>query len=313
MNDTGTKTRTEDIDVVDALRHVAMLVRVRTRAPGELRIDRRTTREVEQNKNAETGTVSTQVKRFKAAKEWDGAIRRHQKEAGLIVKHYSTPWGEDEARCLPNENFMDCARDFDKHAKEVERLTEEIESRADELAELCNRALGDLEVEPVTGNTFRNAYALEIEFHEIPQGSYKGMPKQVREWLQLKYRAQIEERFNEGLMLGLKRLAEPLQHLVERIDVFEKRDAKTKGNKDTFKDSVTTNVKEVVEILSSFNLLKDPKIQDFINGLVVFRHVDAKMLRNDDQLRAGVRAKAQETIDRLSRMMGPIQNPGSKP
>src|SRR5262245_27231239 len=121
MSDTARVQTGQEPSIIEALRTVSMLVRVRCRAPGEMRVDRQTTREVERGKEAAEGTGSYEIKRFKAAKEWDGAIRKHQREAVKVVKHRTIPWGDDENRCLPTENFMDLVTDFDVHRKEVER------------------------------------------------------------------------------------------------------------------------------------------------------------------------------------------------
>ena len=300
------QVRDDGPSIVDALRQVGMLVRVTCTAPGELKTDRRASEEADEAKKAKRGTGTMKVRMFNGVEEHK-KVKKLQKEAVKALDHRSTPWGQDSQRLLPNGNFMDFIKPFTAIKEEIEEIVKSIETNAEDVCRRANAAKGDYDVEDLTPEDVIGVYSIAIEFQEIPPANFPGMPKEAQEWLSEQYAKRAEARYQEGIKLGFARLLEPLTNMVEGIDKFDTAKAKGKEEKSrgegAFRDTLTENVKKAVDCLASFNLLDDEDLKEFTNSLILFQNIDADKLRKDSQLRAGVKTKAQETIERLRGMM----------
>lgn len=292
--------------IVDALRQVGMLVRVTCTAPGTLKTDKRASEEADTAKKAKRGTASMKVRIMNGIDE-DKEVRKLQREAIEVLDHRTTPWGQDSQRLLPNGSFMDFIKRFTAIKERIEELISTIEMNADTICAKANAAKGEFDVDDLKPDDLIGVYSISIEFQEIPAAHFPGMPPQAQEWLSEQYAKRAEVRYQDGLKLGFARLLKPMSDMVERLEAYEKAQAAGKGEKargeGSFRDTLTENVKEAVESLSSFNLLNDPDLKEFTNSLILFQNVNAKDLRSDAQLRAGVKTKAQETIERLKNLM----------
>lgn len=118
-------------------------------------------------------------------------------------------------------------------------------------------------------------------------------------------RADIEARTRDALADGMRdvweRVAERVGHMAKKLNEFQPATEPGQKNQGVFRDSLVENVRELVRLLPSLNLTGDAKLDAIAKRMEaeLCGH-DADTLRQSDNIRAGVAAKAEAILKDVS-------------
>lgn len=121
-------------------------------------------------------------------------------------------------------------------------------------------------------------------------------------------RADIEAQVREGAAAAVKdvyrRVADVTGRMAERLASY--KPAKGKGDKSegVFRDSLVENVRDLIEVLPMLNITGDPELVAMVERLRPLAAWDAKVLRENADVRKDVAREAQKILDQVSDFLG---------
>lgn len=303
LNYTTPNNLTPD-EIGEAVRHTCMLVAVRMRALGLTRTDREASRQVEDNAQASRGAARVTVSRLPGADQFHKAMIKIQMETRAAVSAITMPYGNNEGwRLLPNVNWdrltTTVAQARQAHSAMLEKYKEAL---PDVLAQArANR--GTLNVDIPTEEEIISGYSMEVEFRDIPEGNFKGMPESVSQKLKVHVGRQVAAAMEQAQRDTFERFLPHLTRFVERLELYDQREqaqaaGQDVGRKGVFRDSLVENLKELVEVVDSFNVLGDERLVELKEkvGAII---VSPEKLRDSQPAREEAREKARSVLSTL--------------
>ena len=233
----------------------------------------------------------------------------HMKELNRIAsaaraRHYelTLPWLDEGGRILPTAgyfNYSKTVREFqdafnkeaDAFAKSYPTMIEEAKTR---LKKMFNE--GDYP----DAEYIRERFDFDMQLMPCPDASdfRVDLADEHREDI----RAEIEERMKGALenamQIPVERIIGVVGHMVDRLNAYKPAKAgsgdRTEG---LFRDSLVTNIRDLVELLPSFNLTANKALTDLTKRMQksLIQH-DGAELRQDKDVRKAVLAEAEKIL-----------------
>ena len=295
--------------VLEALKQTTTLACIETGALGLERIDRAASEKA----NADAGAVrkagTVRVNRLAGADEFHKQIISIQHSACALLKSKSQPFGEeDKWRLLPNAQFEALVQSLAPIMEEYKHAVQVLEENADSILERAARNVGTFDVKLPTKAELVGRYRLRPEFRPIPDGAnFRGLDSNTIEKLRERHDARLEEAVHIAQKDTLERFAAPLQNFVQRMVAYDEREIRinagdTKGKDKTgcFRDSVVGNIKELHDVLKSFNITGDSRFDELYEDLKDLVNVKPDALRDNQPVREAMTARAKAVIDNLN-------------
>lgn len=285
------------------LSQVATIVSVSSTSLGMTRKDKTAGLDSERQHQAKHGIASVNVSRLAGAEDRIKGIRQQVTAAREAVTDTTTAWGD--RRLLANVNIEKMLKRWMPIKDEFDRQVSALKRDAADLIRQAQQNLGSFQIEVPTEEEILNAFSLDFKMEAIPDASKftSNLDAQVEAELKRRFEADIAAAYQQAQQDALKRLAKPLENLVERMGAYQKReDAKANGIDDKegyFRDSVIDNVNKVADVFASFNLTGDPALDALARQLDVFRGLDAEALRKHKDIRDATSQKAQDILKSL--------------
>lgn len=301
---------TENTDTLgDAVRNTCILATIHFRALGLNRTDKQASSDVTMQAGAASGAARVVVSRLPGADEHHKAITKAQRDARAVLWRLSMPYGNDDGwRLLPNVNWSRllpelsaCKNEFDKALNAFLADLPQVRARA-----LANK--GTLNVEIPTDDELRSAYGMETEFRPINDGQFKGLPPAVTQKLEAHAKVKLEAAAQAAVHDTLERFVQPLDHFIERMVKYDEREAALSRGEDigrhgAFRNSVVDNVKELVEVVSSFNVTGDERLAQLEQRLAPLM-VAPDTLRDSQPVRYEAEMAARQVLADLKEWIG---------
>jgi hypothetical protein len=279
----------------------AMLVGLTVRRWHPYCTDQKVSKDVAQRNNANSD-MGRYRKRL-IAKEVFAATRAC--ETKLRVKHHflTLPWADDGYRILSSTGYFPYIKaineEIDKFKAEVAKFLPEYpryrEEAKKELNSLFNEA--DYPSESEIANKFIAYY----DIRSIPAGEDIRVDIGVQELK--KVQAAADARAEETIKAAIKdiwvRLQEVVSHASERLKAYSVgKDGKVEH---TFRDSLITNIIELLDVVPALNVLGDPEITKFADAIrASMTQHPAEVLRDDEKLRVKTAWAADEILAKMS-------------
>jgi len=232
----------------------AMLVRVSISQWTARRHDAQATREVIENHGARSDAG-----RFNKALVDPEALRPVQKIANEArTFHYAQtlPWGDDDARILPAENYLEYTRALRDLGATFDQAARDFAGQYPELIERARVALNGLfraDDYPAAGDILRR-FSFSVSVSPLPDAADFRVSLGTEETARV--RTQIEKDTQAavaGAMRDLwERLRDVIRHAAERL---RDRDA-------IFRDSLLKNIAELCALIPRLNLTGDPALAE---------------------------------------------------
>jgi hypothetical protein len=231
-----------------------------------------------------------------------------QKQARENLQTLSTAWGAGKRRLLPNANFQTWIGQQGRLEDEFKDAVKEFVDKADEVLATAKANLGSYNIPLPTKHDIETSYAMSYTLEPIPDGSHFKGDAEVERYLKERFEEHIAAAASESRQDALRRLAEPLSKLAERLEAYDKREREIAngaepGRTGAFYDSAVENVIEVAKVFRSFNVLNDPEMNKISDKIEAFTKINGDMLRNRADIRTAATARAREVIASLDGLL----------
>lgn len=216
------------------------------------------------------------------------------------------PWSDDSGRILHQTGFQDFTKKMNEltqqfHAEVKKILPDEktyLELKA--AAKVAFGALYDETLYPPYASAL-SKFGVEIKVNPITTGADFRVDVGDKELERL--RAEIDrdrqQTIDEAMKEPFKRLQEVLAHMAKRLNAYAV-DPESGKVQNTFRDSLVTNITEILDVLPSLNLTGDPALTQFGNQIrKELTEYTGMALRDDAKLRKAVAVKAEAILDKM--------------
>ena len=258
--------------------------------------DKRASEKVTSDNNASAGVANVSKKLLADCAE---LVAIQKLTANIRNMHYgmTMPWSDTGLRLLPTAQYF-------KYHEQMTAMRNEYESLVDKFLrdydnEIINAQLklGDLfdPCEYPTAESLRAKFGFRLSYIPLPDaGDFRidvgnEATDQIRTEYQSYYSRQLESAMNDVW----KRLYEKLSNMSEKLDY-------TDDNKKIFRDTLVSNVTDMVELLNVCNVTGDTQMSAMANKLdEALRGITPDALREDQHLRAETKRTVDDVIKSL--------------
>ena len=181
-----------------------------------------------------------------------------QAESAARTFHYENtlPWKDDGARILPAANFAHYSAEMRRLKSDFQAATMEFCGSYPELMDQARRDLNGL-FDPAdypSSDKIARKFSFEVEVDPLPTGEDFRVDLQAGEVDRIK--AAIEDRLKAAERAAM---ADCFNRL---YDVVRKAAEKLTDKTAIFRDSLVTNIQDLVDLLPHLNLTNDPRLED---------------------------------------------------
>lgn len=286
---------------MNVLSHKAVLVGVKIRRWTGRRLDHRVTDEVHQNH----GTTDDAGRYNKQLLPKDAFSRINSVRSAARTAHYTLtlPWMDEGARILPSTLYDDFSKRFRKYQTDFDEAADEFAQLYPKYLEAAPARLKDTfdaedypEPKRVRGMFGFHTYVLPCpDAKDFRVSLTADAVKDIQSDFEARMKASLEDAMKEPY----RRIVEVVSKMAERLKAYN---PKTKEG--VFRDSLVTNVQEVVELLPSFNLADDKSLTAMIKRIEKELCVnEASDLREDDKVRKVVAKAAEDILKQAEALM----------
>jgi hypothetical protein len=266
------------------------------------RYDRKVTDEVHKANEAasDTGSYNKRLLPKGSTAKIDSVVNA----ARDYHRTHTLPWLDDGVRILPAAKYMEYAERMKDYRQEFEQEAKAFLLEYPKLVKQQKTRLGKMfnETDYPAAKELADWYAWNLVTFPFPDARDFRVGELVPDMATVK--ADLQKRMDaiweEALGDVGTRIADVVGRMKDRLKAY-KPGKPGKRAEGTFKDSLVDNVRELAEILPSFNLTGDPKFTKIIEQMQkdLCKH-DAEVLREDDTIRKKVAASADSILTAVS-------------
>lgn len=205
------------------------------------------------------------------------------------------PWAADGARIISSQNYLPFTAEFSKRKADFENAVAQFLNQYPTLREMARRKLGDLfsESEYPEADQLARKFQCEMRILPIPDIS--------------DFRVEISDAEKRAFLESMERVEkEALQECYRRLfDVVSKAADRLKQPDAIFRDSLVSNINELVELLPRLNPLQDPQLDALraeVNSVV--SKVSAESIRSSETTREATAKSLSDIADKMGAFMG---------
>ena len=224
---------------------------------------------------------------------------RYLRKISTSIRRYhrsnTLPWGEQDARILPSQHYMEYMKGLRTLIAEYDKNVEAFCKSLPALYTKAKSRLGKMykpDEYPDIADVRKRYYA-EVQISPVPVANDFRVVKLDKKELET-IKKNIEEEKS-------KAAEEALKHLWERLQTPIKKMVEKLSDKDgEFRDSLVNNITSIVELIPKLNF-GDAKLNEFANDVKKkLCVVDPQELRKDEKVRKDTAKKAKEILDKIS-------------
>lgn len=281
-----------------ALSNRALLVNLNISQWSARKLDKQVSHEVNTQKRA----TSTAGRFNKLLLPVDDLLTTVHQKTGLLrayVAKHTLPWGMNDCRILPADNYLDFTTGFRKERDEWEVLVNRFLADYDYLAfTKAPQHLGDLydARDYPTVNEIADKFRIGLSVMPVPSDDFRvQLADEHIDHLRQEITASLEQAQKEAMADCWHRLFDRVKHIAEQL-------SKDKGR---IYDSLIENAQETCSILTRLNITGDPQLEQMrseVEAKLVQHQADD--LRADTALRATVADDAKAIMDKMAAFMG---------
>lgn len=236
-------------------------------------------------------------------------LRQVSDQARIYHNRHTQPWLDDGVRILATTMFLDYSAEMSKYKNAFDAAVNEFVSQYPKYIEEAKKELGDLfdEHDYPKASDIKRRFAWHLHILPCPNSEdfRVDLADEQMEAIKRDLDATLESQVKSALKDTARRLAEMIGHMAEKLKEYKPANKKS-GAKATnqFRDSLVDNIRELAELLPSFNLDDDPDFEKLTKRIKeeLCQH-DAAVLREDDAVRKEVRASAEEILKQVNDFM----------
>jgi len=218
--------------------------------------------------------------------------------------HYANtlPWtdGTSGWRLLPSANFMQYSDHTRRVAADFERMADTFEVAYPYLREKARERLSDLwrEQDYPSIAEIRRKFAFRLEYAPLPaHGDFRlDLPSATLNDLE----SQVQDRITRATQAAAADCWERLHTVVSNM-----HERLTDERTGIFRDTLVTNVRDLVDVLARLNVTDDPQLEQMrVRVMTQLAVHEPQTLRDDPEVRQDTAAKAAAILDAMSAVYG---------
>jgi hypothetical protein len=286
--------------IIEALKETTILACVSTRALGLERTDKAASQRAVTENSAVAKAARVQVNRLAGADDLHKTIVSIQNMAAQVLKANSQPFGEeDKWRLLPNVRFEKFLQQMHPIKLDYDKAIDRLRNEAPAIIDAARANVGTFDVSLPSVEEMIGAYEMRTDFRPVPDSSnFRGLNENTINKLRERTDNQIANAVSIAQTDTLKRFVDPLERFIERMQAYDTREPGKKAG--IFRDTVVTNIKELHEVLDSFNITGDERLTQLGNLLGSLVNTTPQELRDLPVIRQSATSRAQEVLSNLN-------------
>ena len=275
----------------------AMLVEVNISNWTGRKKDKRASQDVV-TQNAAAAGVANVNKKLLADSDSLRAIQQHVTATRAMHANMTMPWSNSGLRLLPTAQYFKYNQAMTQMQNEFHRLIQEfLDSYNDEVIDVQVK-LGDLfsRDDYPTVEALQRKFGFNINYMPLPDsGDFRvDIGNEALSEVQQKYQEFYTKQYNTAMNDVWTRLHKALSSMSERLDYTDKE------NKKVFRDTLVSNVTDMIELLRVCNVTNSTQMEAMANRLdEAMSGVTPDALRDDDYFRAETKAAVDAAIKSL--------------
>lgn len=259
--------------------------------------DKRASAQIIASNNAERGTANV-YKKLLPNSDALKAIGDHVSLMHRVHTRMTMPWADKGARLLPTASYM-------KYHNEMTALQNKFYTLVDTFLDDYNLSIAEAQVhlgdlyddkEYPTVDELRYKFKCAIAYAPLPEsGDFRvDLPKEAIAELQSSYVNYYEEKAKQAMNDVWERLYKVLKNMSEKLDYADKE------NKKVFRDTLVSNVTDMIELLRVSNMTNSVQMTAMADQLEeALLGVTPDALREDDYFRAETKRAVDAAIAAL--------------
>ena len=259
--------------------------------------DRKASKQVTDDNNAETGVANVHKKLLGGCAELEAV---HDLTGNIRNEHYrlTMPWLDTGVRLLPTKAYFDYHKMMTEHEQNWHNKVSTFLAAYDWEISQAEARLGDLfnRAEYPTADQLSGKFSFSINYIPMPEsGDFRlDIGNQGNTQLADHYQTFYADRIENSYKEVWTRVYTALSKMSERLDYTGKEDKKT------FRDSLVENVLEITPLLDTFNVTGSSQMSEMKRKLEETMHgITPEALRDDDHLRRETKRNVDDIIKSL--------------
>jgi len=280
---------------VPSISSSAMLVELNISVWTGRKFDKGVSQEIDTQKQTTTRAGNYSKRLFADEPVFD-AIQKFAGNSRTYHYHATMPWSDSGLRLLTTSMFFDYQREITAMEQEFNLLVEQFVSSYDKLVLQSQMKLGTLfnqdDYPPV--EMVRDKFKFSVKFAPVPEvGDWRvNVGQEAEAILKESYANYYQSNLESAYADVWERTHEALTRMSEKLSGDKKQ---------IFRDTLVSNVMDMVDLLEKFNVTGDPKMRTAKHKLEsVMLGITPDALREDDYLRLDVKGKVDSLIKELS-------------
>ena len=248
--------------------------------------------------NAAAAGVANVNKKLLADSDSLRAIQQHVTATRVMHANMTMPWSNSGLRLLPTAQYFKYNQAMTQMQNEFHRLIQEfLDSYNDEVIDVQVK-LGDLfsRDDYPTVEALQRKFGFNINYMPLPDsGDFRvDIGNEALSEVQQKYQEFYTKQYNTAMNDVWTRLHKALSSMSERLDYTDKE------NKKVFRDTLVSNVTDMIELLRVCNVTNSTQMEAMATRLdEAMSGVTPDALRDDDYFRAETKAAVDAAIKSL--------------
>ena len=285
---------------VPSISSAAMLVELSIGTWTGRKLDKRASQDVTTSNNADKGVANVHKKLLGDCAELD-AVQKFTANARNVHYACTMPWSDTGLRLLPTTQYFKYHQEMTALQSEYQRLVQlflDAYSWEIQNAQLKLGALFNADEYP-TADSLTSKFRFKMNYMPLPDaGDWRvSIGDETEEALRSQYEGYYAQQLQSAMGDVWKRAHDALTKMSERLDYADDTTRKV------FRDSLVSNVTDIIELLGACNVTGDPVMARAQRDLdEAMRGITPDALREDAYLRAETKRQVdavRKTIDSL--------------
>lgn len=266
------------------------------------KLDREVTDEVNDMKNAKAD--SARVNKRLLPKD---ALAEVTSIAGAIRAEFNKrtlPWLSDGARIMPSTAWKETAAWMRVEQDKFDAAVDKFVAAYPGYLQRAANDLGDMfrATDYPTAKEVGKRFSIEVSLMPVPSGNdfRLDLAGEDLEALRIEVEKSVDRATTEAMKDVYGRVAEVTERMVERLSKFKPAKKKGERTEGTFRDTLVTNVRDLVAILPSLNIVDDDRLRDITRRLDALSQTSPQQLRDNPKARESTRDEAERILSLVS-------------
>lgn len=285
---------------VPSISTAAMLVELSIGTWTGRKLDKRASQDVTASNHADKGVANVHKKLLGDCAELD-AVQKFTANARNVHYACTMPWSDTGLRLLPTTQYFKYHQEMTQLQSEYQRLVTAFLDAYNWEIQNSQLKLGDLfnADEYPSADSLTSKFRFKMNYMPLPDaGDWRvSIGNETEDALRSQYEGYYATQLQAAMGDVWRRAHDALTKMSERLDYADDMTRKV------FRDSLVSNVTDIVELLGACNVTGDPVMSAAQRDLdEAMRGITPDALREDPYLRAETRRKVNEvrkTIDNL--------------